>query len=126
MPSLDLKWNGDKRHRGDKATPEGMYYVTKKLEGSSTKYFKALLINYPNEEDKKKFQEEVRRGTLPASAKIGGLIEIHGSGGKGTDWTDGCVALADSDMAKLYKLVKVGTPVTIVGSLENLNSVKNN
>lgn len=123
---LGIRWNGDKRHRGDKATPEGMYSVTKKLEGSSTKYFKALLINYPNEEDKLKFQEEIRKGTLPASAKIGGLIEIHGSGGKGTDWTDGCVALADSDMTKLYKLVKVGTPVTIVGSLENLNSVKNN
>ena len=123
---LGIKWTGDKRHRGDKATPEGMYTVTKKLEGGSTKFYKALLINYPNAEDKKKFEEEIRRGTLPASAKIGGLIEIHGSGGKGTDWTDGCVALVDSDMSKLYKLVKVGTPVTIVGSLEKLNSIKKN
>jgi len=120
---LGMHWIGDKRQRGDKATPEGLYHVTRKLEGKSTIYYKALLINYPNEEDKVKFSQEVARGSLPANARIGGLIEIHGHGGKGTDWTDGCVALTDSDMDRLYKAVKVGTPVTIVGSALPLDEV---
>lgn len=120
---LGMQWIGDKRQRGDKATPEGLYHITKKLEGSSTKYYKALLINYPNDEDKERFRQEVARGTLPASARIGGLIEIHGHGGKGTDWTDGCVALTDRDMDRLYRDVKVGTPVTIVGSSLPLDEV---
>jgi hypothetical protein len=43
------------------------------------------------------------------------LIEIHGHGGRGTDWTQGCVALSNSDMDDLVRYVGVGTPVTIVG-----------
>ena len=31
-------------------------------------------------------------------AKIGGLIEIHGNGGKGIDWTEGCIALTDKEI----------------------------
>ncbi len=68
---LGKNWVGDKRIKGDKATPEGMYKVTKKLDGKSTKYYKALLIDYPNDEDKEKFKAEIARGSLPASAKIG-------------------------------------------------------
>jgi L,D-peptidoglycan transpeptidase YkuD (ErfK/YbiS/YcfS/YnhG family) len=60
---------------------------------------------------------------LPASAKIGGLIEIHGNGGKGIDWTEGCVALTDSEMDIIFKFTKVGTPVTIVGSMTDLKEV---
>jgi hypothetical protein len=120
---LGKSWIGDKRQKGDKTTPEGMYRITKKLEGGATKYYKALLINYPNDDDKKRFDEAVKSGILPASARIGGLIEIHGHGGKGDDWTEGCVALADSDMDKLFKLVKVGTPVTIIGSADDLKTI---
>ncbi|MBE0673274.1 MAG: L,D-transpeptidase family protein [Bacteroidales bacterium] len=120
---LGVQWIGDKRHRGDKATPEGMYHVTRKLEGGSTKYYKALLINYPNDDDTRRFKAEIANGTLPSNAKIGGLIEIHGHGGRGTDWTDGCVALTDSDMDKIYRLVKVGTPVTIIGSEVPLSEI---
>jgi L,D-peptidoglycan transpeptidase YkuD (ErfK/YbiS/YcfS/YnhG family) len=120
---LGKNWIGDKRHKGDNATPEGMYKVTKKLEGGATKYYKALLINYPNDDDRKRFQSEVQKGTISKSTGIGGLIEIHGHGGKGADWTEGCVALADEEMAKLYKQVKIGTPVTIVGSLVDLNTI---
>jgi len=117
---LGKNWVGDKRVKGDKATPEGMYKVIKKIEGSKTKYYKALLLDYPNEEDKAKFKSEIARGSLPASAKIGGMIEIHGDGGKGVDWTEGCVALTDKEMDLVYKIAKVGTPVTIVGSMVEL------
>jgi hypothetical protein len=120
---LGRNWVGDKRVRGDFATPEGMYKITKKFDGSKTKYYKALLLDYPNDEDKEKFKYEIQHGSLPASAKIGGLIEIHGNGGKGIDWTEGCIALTDREMDVVFKLVKVGTPVTIIGSLVELKDV---
>jgi L,D-peptidoglycan transpeptidase YkuD (ErfK/YbiS/YcfS/YnhG family) len=65
----------------------------------------------------------VAKGTLPRSAKIGGLIEIHGDGGRGVDWTEGCVALTDSEMDIVFKVAKEGTPVTIVGSMVNLDQI---
>jgi hypothetical protein len=109
-------WLGDKKSRGDMATPEGKYTITKKLSGGSTKYHKALLINYPNKVDVQEFNERIRNGQLRADASIGDLIEIHGDGGKGGNWTQGCVALKNSDMDVLYKYVSKGTPVTIIGS----------
>jgi hypothetical protein len=109
-------WLGDKKSRGDMATPEGKYSVTKKLSGGSTKYHKALLINYPNKIDVQEFNERIRNGQLRADASIGDLIEIHGDGGKGGNWTQGCVALKNSDMDVLYKYVSKGTTVTIIGS----------
>jgi len=120
---LGRNWVGDKRVKGDMATPEGMYKITQKLDGSKTKYYKALLLDYPNDEDKEKFKYEIEHGSLPASAKIGGLIEIHGNGGKGIDWTEGCIALTDKEMDAVFKIVKVGTPVTIIGSMVDLKDV---
>jgi hypothetical protein len=119
---LGANWVGDKRVKGDKATPEGMYKITKKFEGSKTKYFKALLLDYPNDEDKKRFKSEIENGYLPPSSKIGGLIEIHGNGGKGIDWTEGCIALTDREIELVYRNVRVGTPVTIVGSVVDLQN----
>ncbi len=123
---LGKNWVGDKRLSGDKATPEGMYRITKKFDSSKTKYYKALLIDYPNAEDTSRFREEKANGTIPANARIGGLIEIHGNGGRGVDWTDGCIALTDKEMDVIYKIAKVGTPVTIVGSTTDLPELLNN
>jgi len=120
---LGRNWVGDKRVRGDRATPEGMYKIIRKLEGDSTRYYKALLLNYPNYEDTVKFRMEISKGSLPPSAKMGGLIEIHGNGGKGADWTEGCIAIKNREMDTVYKYVKVGTPVTIVGSMNNLRNI---
>jgi L,D-peptidoglycan transpeptidase YkuD (ErfK/YbiS/YcfS/YnhG family) len=111
-------WIGDKLYSGDKATPEGRYKVTKKKDGSQTKYFKALLLNYPNEEDKARFRNGIKARTIPGYARIGGLIEIHGGGGRGMNWTDGCIAFADNDMESLYRMIPSGCPVTILGSLQ--------
>jgi L,D-peptidoglycan transpeptidase YkuD (ErfK/YbiS/YcfS/YnhG family) len=121
---LGKNWVGDKRVRGDKATPEGMYKITKKYESDSTAYYKALLINYPNDEDTALFEAAIEKGSLPRSAKIGGMIQIHGNGGKGADWTSGCIALTDREMDSLFKIVKIGTPVTIVGSMYDLKHVR--
>lgn len=123
---LGSNWIGDKRRRGDMATPEGRYHVRRKKGAGQTKYHRALEIDYPNQADLKWFNEAKRRGDLPANAKIGGLIEIHGHGGKGENWTEGCVALRNDHMEKVYALAGVGTPVTIVGALEADALEKNN
>jgi lipoprotein-anchoring transpeptidase ErfK/SrfK len=101
-----------KRRAGDGATPEGMYQVVALRH--SSKYYKALLLNYPNDSDKERFRKNVQSGAISKSSRIGGLIEIHGQGGSGKDWTDGCVAVADEHMDRLLKIARIGTPVTIV------------
>lgn len=122
---LGKNWVGDKRVKGDHATPEGMYRISKKLDSRKTKYYKALLLDYPNAEDVARFKSEIAKGTLPASARIGGLIEIHGNGGRGVDWTEGCVALTDKEMDIIYRVTAPGTPVTIVGSMIDLPEILN-
>jgi hypothetical protein len=114
----DMGFNlvGDKTVSGDGATPEGRYRITaKKGRGSST-YHMALLLDYPNAEDRAEFARMKKRGQVPRRAGIGGLIEIHGEGGRGKDWTKGCVALSNRDVEDLFRRVAVGTPVTIVGT----------
>jgi lipoprotein-anchoring transpeptidase ErfK/SrfK len=115
---LGPRWVGHKQQKGDNATPEGHYYITKKKNSRHTKYYKALEINYPNENDREQFIAAKERGDLPRSAQIGGLIEIHGEGGKGVNWTSGCVALRNQHMDEIFDLTKIGTRVTIVGSLK--------
>jgi hypothetical protein len=116
--AVDLGANSiyPKLHEGDRATPEGRYRVTQKKGPGHSIYGLALLIDYPNAEDRRRFQENRRQGLIPPRAGIGGLIEIHGHGGRGYDWTDGCVAPVDEDMAWLFKRSTLGTPVVIVGS----------
>ncbi len=106
----------DKLYAGDEATPEGMYKIIKKLPQS--RFYKALLLDYPNERDKKEFSQAKRRGLIPGHAGIGGLIEIHGGGEDSL--TGGCIAVEDSVMDKLFSEVTIGTSVTIVGTLESV------
>lgn len=119
--SVGLGRNGskDKLYAGDGATPEGRYRIIRKLAKSH--YYKALLINYPNEEDRRQFIREKRRGHIPHKAGIGGLIEIHG-GGK-DNMTYGCIALDNKHMDEVFNLVNVGTPVAIVGAVDYENSI---
>lgn len=118
---LGRNWVGDKKKMGDKATPEGIYKIINKFSG--TKYNNALLIDYPNDEDLERFNREKEKGLIPRTARIGHGIEIHGSGGKGVDWTEGCIALEDSEMEVVYRIATIGTPVTIVGSIKNLQQI---
>lgn len=119
---LGPNWIGTKLYRGDKATPEGKYKVTKLKTGRNTIYYKALLIDYPNDDDRTRYRENIRKGIIP-NRGIGNLIEIHGGGGRGINWTDGCVALSNDDMDKLWAYVSVGMPVTIVGSMRSLSEI---
>ena len=116
-------WIGDKQHEGDKRTPEGQYQVIAKKDITKSKYHRALKINYPNQEDIARFEASRYKNAKGKPGRIGGLIEIHGEGGKGADWTEGCVALKNSDMDKLFASVEMGTPVVIVGSIKKLNEI---
>ncbi len=106
---------GVKRRQGDRATPEGRYRVVKKKDRGQSRYHRALLLDYPNAADRERFAAAQRRGEIPHGTRIGGLIEIHGEGGRGQNWTEGCVALSNQDMDDLFRRVGVGTHVTIVG-----------
>jgi L,D-peptidoglycan transpeptidase YkuD (ErfK/YbiS/YcfS/YnhG family) len=113
---LGFNWLADKARAGDDATPEGRYRVVSRNLNSASAFYKALLLDYPNADDRARFSRARRSGELPLSAGIGGAIEIHGEGGRGVDWTQGCVALTNADMDDLLRHVGVGTAVTIVGS----------
>lgn len=118
---VELGYNGLERKlkSGDGATPEGLYRVVRRKGRGDTKYYKALLLDYPNADDKRRFREAKARGEVAPSSSIGNLIEVHGDGGRGTNWTDGCVAVANDDMDFLFEKLVVGSPVVIVGSYES-------
>ncbi|BBE19643.1 lipoprotein [Aquipluma nitroreducens] len=116
-------WMAHKEQAGDKATPEGNYHITSKKAGGGTGYNKAMLLDYPNAEDRAHFAQMKRQGLISKRAGIGNLIEIHGNGGRGFDWTSGCVGMRDRDIDDLYRVVGSGTRVTIVGSIEPLSTV---
>jgi L,D-peptidoglycan transpeptidase YkuD (ErfK/YbiS/YcfS/YnhG family) len=103
-----------KVHAGDGATPEGRYRVASKNGGS--RYYKALVLDYPNSSDLARYRQEKKNGNIPRGRGPGSLIEIHGAGGRNMDWTEGCIALRNSDMDELFRRVAVGTPITIVGA----------
>jgi L,D-peptidoglycan transpeptidase YkuD (ErfK/YbiS/YcfS/YnhG family) len=118
---VGLGFNGlsDKLHSGDDATPEGRYQITKK--NSSSRFYKALLINYPNEEDKRRFAAAKQKREIPYWVGIGGLVEIHGGGEDSL--TEGCISVDDKAMDELFSIVLIGTPVTIVGTLDREGSI---
>ncbi len=120
---VELGSNGLERklHAGDRATPEGRYRIRELRGPGRTRFHRALLLDYPNEADRRRWAEAARAGLVPRGSGPGGLIEIHGMGGRGVDWTDGCVALTNEDMDRLFELASVGDRVTIVGSLEGFD-----
>ncbi len=115
--AIELGRNGmaPKRRLGDKATPEGTYRIEIKLDRGESKYHRALRIDYPNEADRRRLESARREGLADGSERLGRLIEIHGEGGRGHDWTDGCIALTNADMDDLFLRVGNGTPVVIIG-----------
>lgn len=106
---------GHKRDRGDGRTPEGLYRIDYKKPES--KFNLALHVDYPNARDRA--QAAVRGGDP------GGAIYIHGHPRAASeiayfrmkfsreDWTDGCIALPDAQMAEIYRSVLEGTPILI-------------
>ncbi|MFM8552852.1 MAG: murein L,D-transpeptidase family protein, partial [Nitrospiraceae bacterium] len=122
---VSLGYNGilEKRYQGDGATPEGQYRVVRKRDKGDTKFYRALLLDYPNSQDRRRFQQARAAGALPPKATIGGQIEIHGGNNRALSETLGCVHLENRQLDALFDLVEEGTPVTIVGALGLSNAV---
>lgn len=111
---IDLGENpkGPKLCQGDNRTPEGLYRVIEKKDRGQTKYHLALLLDYPNDQDRVRHELAVRKGKIAPEVGMGGFIEIHGEG-RGEDWTQGCVALYNQHMTELFNDIPSGTPVWI-------------
>ena len=120
-----LGFNGmlEKQFQGDGATPEGRYRVTDKRGQGQTQFYRALALDYPNAEDRRRFDFAKKSGRIGLAKGIGGQIEIHGADNELLAQTLGCVMLDNPNMAVLYEGVSVGTPVTIVGALTRENAV---
>lgn len=122
---LGLSPVADKVRQGDRATPEGEFYIFTKNNKSA--FYLSLGISYPNVEHAERGLRDGlisrakhdaivrairRKATPPQNTELGGDIYIHGNGAK-SDWTWGCVALENVDMRELFDSVPVGTRVTI-------------
>jgi lipoprotein-anchoring transpeptidase ErfK/SrfK len=77
-------------------------------------------IDYPNEKDREKYEEAVKRGLVPVvDGKVTGIgygITIHGNNDPpsvGELSTAGCIIMYNRDIRALHKYVQVGTPVII-------------
>ncbi|HVN92516.1 MAG TPA: L,D-transpeptidase family protein [Terracidiphilus sp.] len=101
-----------KEREGDERTPEGHYIIDSR--NADSRFYKALHISYPDAEDRAR---AAKLGVSP-----GGAIMIHGlpngmawigSAHRLYDWTQGCIALTDSEMDEVWNLVPAGTPVEI-------------
>lgn len=102
--SLGLNPSGHKERAGDFRTPEGLYRLTRR--NSRSNFFLSIQISYPDSIDSRRARAN---GWQP-----GGSIMIHGLPNNPshsddyyttTDWTDGCIALANADMLELWSLV---------------------
>jgi murein L,D-transpeptidase YafK len=111
--ALGLQPEGAKLRAGDFRTPEGRYLLTRRNPRSD--YFLSILVSYPNDQD----QERARHDRVDP----GGSIMIHGLPNslrhspnyyEKSDWTDGCIALSDSDMVEVWLMTRENTPIEIL------------
>jgi len=109
---LGLNPYGHKQREGDFRTPEGEYRLSRRNPRSE--FFLSLEVSYPNGEDLARAR---RARVLP-----GGLIMIHGQPNvprkpqdyyARNDWTNGCIAVSNSDMVDIWLRTGVGTPIEI-------------
>lgn len=105
---LGFQPEGPKRFQGDGKTPEGVYRISGRNPQSA--FFRSFMIDYPRRLD--------RAYAMRHGRSAGGNICIHGqiNGQKGvavTDWTRGCIALSNKDMADLWDRIPVGCQVAI-------------
>lgn len=112
-----------KQHYGDGATPEGEYRIQRKRGPGQTPYFRALILDYPNFDDRRRFEEAQKAGLIPKSQHMPGLIQLHGIAQGISDQPYGSIVLDNPQIARLFDQVAVGTPVNIVGALESQNSI---
>jgi len=110
--SLGANPTGRKTQEGDERTPEGSYVLDSR--NPQSRFHLSIHISYPNAVD----VEAARR----AGVRPGGAIMIHGiQNGLGWigrfhrfwDWTDGCIAVTNSEIEEIWRAVPDGTPIEI-------------
>jgi murein L,D-transpeptidase YafK len=111
--SLGLNPVGHKERAGDFRTPEGRYRLTRRNPRSD--FFLSIQVSYPNDADVK----HARRNGWDS----GGSIMIHGLPNQlkhtpayyaSSDWTDGCIAVSNSDMLEIWLLIEDNAPIEIL------------
>jgi murein L,D-transpeptidase YafK len=110
--ALGIRPVGDKEKEGDFKTPEGRYLLDAKNPNSE--FFLSIHISYPDAHDRR---EAAEQGVDP-----GGAIMIHGQPNIPTrsetyyrtqDWTNGCIAVSNSDMIDIWLMTGDNTPIEI-------------
>jgi len=110
--ALGIRPIGDKKQEGDFKTPEGRY----RLDGRNpnSEFFLSIHVSYPSLADRR---EAANLGVNP-----GGAIMIHGQPNVPTrseayyrtqDWTNGCIAVSNSDMIDIWLMTGENTPIEI-------------
>jgi len=110
--ALGIRPVGDKTREGDFKTPEGKYYLD--VRNPNSDYFLSIHISYPDPIDRRE------AGVMGVSP--GGAIMIHGQPNVPTrseayyrtqDWTNGCIAVSNSDMIDIWLMTGENTPIEI-------------
>ena len=103
---------GHKRRRGDQRTPEGRYVLDRRNPDSI--YHRSIHISYPDARDRRYAQ---RHGLDPGDGiVIHGLPEKYrwmGEHHVQADWTNGCIAVTNAEIERIWKRVPDGTPIVI-------------
>ena len=110
--ALGIRPVGDKMQEGDFMTPEGTYRLDSR--NSQSDFFLAIHVSYPNQQD--------RRNAKRIGVNPGGAIMIHGQPNSPTksevyyrtqDWTNGCIAVSNSDMIDIWLMTTDDTLIEI-------------
>jgi len=110
--ALSMFPTGSKLKEGDQRTPEGQYMLDTRKTDSD--YFLSIHISYPNASD---MRQAKAKGVDP-----GGQIMIHGQPNSPTyseayydkeDWTNGCIAVSNSDMIDIWLMTPNQVPIEI-------------
>jgi murein L,D-transpeptidase YafK len=110
--ALGIRPDGDKKKEGDFKTPEGRYLLD--LRNPNSDYFLSIHVSYPSAVD--------RQEAKLSSVNPGGAIMIHGQPNepsrsetyyKTQDWTNGCIAVSNSDMIDIWLMTGDNTPIEI-------------
>ena len=110
--ALGIRPVGDKQQEGDFRTPEGRYILDSRNPNSE--FFLSIHVSYPNQQD--------RREARSMGVDPGGAIMIHGQPNepsrseayyRNRDWTNGCIAVSNSDMIDIWLMTGENTPIEI-------------
>ena len=110
--ALGIRPVGDKKQEGDFKTPEGKYNLD--MRNANSDFFLSIHVSYPSAKD--------RREARNLGVDPGGSIMIHGQPNQPVhsetyyrtqDWTNGCIAVSNSDMIDIWLMTGENTPIEI-------------